>query len=151
MVMTDEQRYSAVLKELGEVLQDKNTTISCQRWQIDELKEKLVKAEQERNEARWDCDMANEQLEAALEETEHMRKLREAEKERAAIGSIEVRKAGNEIFLLLDNEAIEVLRAINAELCRMYTSYHGRANQKERLFELQEQIKKVLPINGGAA
>lgn len=47
MVMTDEQRYSAVLRELGEVLQDKNTTISCQKWQIDELKAKLEKAEAE--------------------------------------------------------------------------------------------------------
>lgn len=44
MHMTDEQRYSAVIKELGEVLQEKNTTISCQAWQIDELKEKLEEA-----------------------------------------------------------------------------------------------------------
>ena len=44
MHMTDEQRYSAVIKELGEVLQEKNTTISCQSWQIDELKEKLEEA-----------------------------------------------------------------------------------------------------------
>ena len=44
MHMTDEQRYSAVIKELGEVLQGKNTTISCQAWQIDELKEKLEEA-----------------------------------------------------------------------------------------------------------
>lgn len=43
--MTDEQKYSAVLKELGELLQDKNTTISCQRWQIEELQEKLAAAE----------------------------------------------------------------------------------------------------------
>lgn len=47
MVMTDEQKYSAVLRELGEVLQNKNTTISCQRWQIDELKAKLEAAEKE--------------------------------------------------------------------------------------------------------
>lgn len=45
--MTDEQRYSAVLKELGEVLASKNMTISCQQWQIDSLKEKLVAAEEE--------------------------------------------------------------------------------------------------------
>lgn len=51
MYMTDEQRYSAVLKELGEVLQEKNTTISCQQWQIDQLKEKLKAAEAERAEA----------------------------------------------------------------------------------------------------
>lgn len=51
MLMTDEQRYSAVLKELGEVLQEKNTTISCQKWQIDNLKEKLEAAEMERDAA----------------------------------------------------------------------------------------------------
>lgn len=50
--MTDEQRYSAVLKELGEVLQEKNTTISCQKWQIDELKAKLAAAEAERDFAK---------------------------------------------------------------------------------------------------
>ena len=42
--MTNEQKYGAVLKELGEVLQDKNTTISCQRWQIEELEKKLADA-----------------------------------------------------------------------------------------------------------
>lgn len=47
--MTDEQRYSAVLKELGEVLQDKNTTICCQKWQIEELEAKLEAAEKERD------------------------------------------------------------------------------------------------------
>ena len=45
--MTDEQKYNAVLKELGELLQSKNTTISCQRWQIDQLKEQLAAAEEE--------------------------------------------------------------------------------------------------------
>lgn len=58
MYMTDEQRYSAVLKELGEVLQSKNTTISCQKWQIDQLKEKLAAAEEERAEA---CSKENAQ------------------------------------------------------------------------------------------
>lgn len=53
MLMTDEQRYSAVLKELGEVLQSKNTTISCQKWQIDELKAKLEAAEKELKEANY--------------------------------------------------------------------------------------------------
>lgn len=51
MYMTDEQKYNAVLKELGELLQSKNTTISCQKWQIDELKEKLAAAEAENAEA----------------------------------------------------------------------------------------------------
>ena len=44
MYMTDEQKYNAVLKELGEQLQNKNTTISCQKLQIDQLKEKLADA-----------------------------------------------------------------------------------------------------------
>lgn len=47
MVMNDKQKYAAVLEELGEVLQSKNTTISCQKWQIDQLKEKLEAAEKE--------------------------------------------------------------------------------------------------------
>jgi chromosome segregation ATPase len=51
MIMTAEQKYSAVLKELGEVLQSKNTTISCQQWQIDSLKAKLDAAEKERDNA----------------------------------------------------------------------------------------------------
>ena len=63
MYMTDEQRYSAVLKELGEVLQDKNTTISCQKWQIDQLKEKLAAAEKERDEMRAEWEMTAELLE----------------------------------------------------------------------------------------
>lgn len=56
--MTDEQKYNAVLKELGEVLQSKNTTIRCQKWQIDQLTEKLEAAEAER-------DFAKEKLEDA--------------------------------------------------------------------------------------
>lgn len=50
--MTNEQKYSALLRELGEVLQDKNTTISCQRWQIEELEKKLAAAEEERDFAK---------------------------------------------------------------------------------------------------
>ena len=45
--MTDEQKYSAVLKELGELLDSKNTTISCQRWQIEQLQAKLEDAEKQ--------------------------------------------------------------------------------------------------------
>ena len=51
MIMTVEQKYAAVLQELGEVLQHKNTTISCQRWKIEELETKLEAAEFERNQA----------------------------------------------------------------------------------------------------
>lgn len=50
--MTNEQKYSAVLKELGAVMEDKNATITCQRWEIDELKKKLKTAE-----ADLDCAM----------------------------------------------------------------------------------------------
>lgn len=45
--MTAEQKYNEVLKELGALIADKNTTISCQRWQIEQLKEKLAAAEAE--------------------------------------------------------------------------------------------------------
>ena len=69
--MTDEQKYSAVLKELGDVLQSKNTTISCQSWQIDQLKEKLAAAEKERDFAKEklaDASIAIDQLRAEVEE-----------------------------------------------------------------------------------
>lgn len=49
--MTNEQKYSAVLRELGELLENKNITIVCQRAQIEDLQEKLAKAEEERDEA----------------------------------------------------------------------------------------------------
>ncbi len=53
--MTDTQKYSVLLKELGELLENKNMTISYQKWQIEQLKEKLVAAEEER-------DLAKEKL-----------------------------------------------------------------------------------------
>ena len=62
MYMTDEQRYSAVLKELGEVLQNKNTTISCQQWEIEQLKEKLAAAEETRDYALQELDVAEKRL-----------------------------------------------------------------------------------------
>lgn len=65
MIMTDEQKYSAVLKELGEVLQNKNTTISCQSWEIDQLKEKLAAAEKARDAAIKHAASLDEQLLAA--------------------------------------------------------------------------------------
>ena len=65
MYMTDEQRYSAVLKELGEALQSKNTTISCQQWEIDQLKEKLIAAENERDIAMHELDVAEKRLKQA--------------------------------------------------------------------------------------
>jgi uncharacterized protein YigA (DUF484 family) len=45
--MTTEMKYNELLKELGALLADKNTTISCQKWQIAELTAKLEKAEAE--------------------------------------------------------------------------------------------------------
>lgn len=71
MYMTDEQKYNAVLKELGELLQNKNTTISCQSWQIDQLKEKLAAAEEERDFAKEklvDASLAISLLQAEVKE-----------------------------------------------------------------------------------
>lgn len=62
MYMTDEQRYSAVLKELGEVLQSKNTTISCQQWEIEQLKEKLAAAQETRDYALQELEVAEKRL-----------------------------------------------------------------------------------------
>lgn len=73
MIMTDEQRYNAVLKELGEVLQSKNTTISCQKWQIDQLKEKLAKAEAERDFAKEKLVDAGVKISVLLEEVEQLK------------------------------------------------------------------------------
>lgn len=73
MYMTDEQKYSAVLKELGELLQSKNTTISIQRWQIDELKEKLAAAEEERDFAKEKLADAAVKISILLEEVEQLK------------------------------------------------------------------------------
>ena len=45
--MTDDQRYSAVLKALGELLEENKNTITIQRWQIEDLQEKLKRAEEQ--------------------------------------------------------------------------------------------------------
>lgn len=73
MIMTDEQRYSAVLKELGEVLQHKNTTISCQKWQIDQLKEKLAAAEEERDFAKEKLQEASNAISVLQAEVEELK------------------------------------------------------------------------------
>jgi hypothetical protein len=140
MYMTDEQKYNAVLKELGELLQGKNTTISCQKWQIDELKEKLKAAEKERDEWHNGWRIAADQRDDALIEL----------KELQGTGSTEVRKKGEEIVLLLDNEAVNALRAINAELRKIYDE-RGCIMCGGELSALQDEIKRVLPVNGGAA
>ena len=43
--MTDEQRYSAVLKSLGELLEAQRDTINIQEYRIGELVKKLETAE----------------------------------------------------------------------------------------------------------
>jgi uncharacterized coiled-coil protein SlyX len=73
MIMTDEQKYSAVLKELGEVLQSKNTTISCQSWEIDQLKEKLAAAEKKCAEQFQHILKLNDELVAVLTEMEQLK------------------------------------------------------------------------------
>ena len=73
MHMTDEQRYSAVLKELGEVLQEKNTTINCQRWQIDQLKEKLAEAEAERDFAKEKLADASRSIDILLADIKELK------------------------------------------------------------------------------
>lgn len=47
--MTDEQKYNELLKELAQLIKDKNDTIKCQQYLIDSLKEKLSSAEKEIN------------------------------------------------------------------------------------------------------
>lgn len=47
--MTDEQKYNELLKELAQLIKDKNDTIKCQQYLIDSLKEKLSAAENEIN------------------------------------------------------------------------------------------------------
>lgn len=70
MHMTDEQRYSAVLKELGEVLQSKNTTISCLQWEIDQLKEKLAEAEKQMADDAKNIAVLNAERDCVLHELE---------------------------------------------------------------------------------
>lgn len=72
-MLTDNEKYSAVLKELGEVLQTKNTTISCQQWQIDDLKEKLAAAEEERDFAKEKLADASRSISILLDEIEELK------------------------------------------------------------------------------
>ena len=114
--MTDEQKYNAVLKGLGELLQDKNATISSQRWQIDNLKEKLAAAEKEREEA---CSKENE-------------------------------RGNGKTYWLLDKEAIDTLNAINAEMFMLFSEIESETCA-ERLAGLQNEIKRILPLEKGVA
>lgn len=49
MNYTDEQKYAALLKEVGELLDKKNLTISINDGTINYLREALTKAEKERD------------------------------------------------------------------------------------------------------
>ena len=48
--MTDEQRYNAVLKSLGELLEAQRDTINIQEYRIEELLKKLETAEKKLSE-----------------------------------------------------------------------------------------------------
>lgn len=52
MEMTPQQKHAVLLEELGELLQNKNTTITVLRWQLEELEAKLAAAENELKTAR---------------------------------------------------------------------------------------------------
>lgn len=62
MLMTDKQKYAAVLEELGEVLTSKNLIISSQEYTIKQLKEKLEAAERERDTIAEQAMSLDEQL-----------------------------------------------------------------------------------------
>ena len=71
--MTSEEKYSEVLKELGALLADKNATISSQRWQIAQLKEKLKAAEAERDFAKERLAAAHVAIDALQAEVEELK------------------------------------------------------------------------------
>ncbi len=71
--MTDNEKYSAVLKELGELLQSKNNTILWQNLQIDDLKEKLAAAENELHFAKERLAGAHVAIDALQAEIEEMK------------------------------------------------------------------------------
>ena len=71
--MNNEQKYSELLKEIGALLADKNTTISCQRYQINELEQRLKMAEAERDEANACAKRLDEKLAVALVEIEQLK------------------------------------------------------------------------------
>lgn len=56
--MTNEQKYAEVLKALGEVIAEKELTISIKNHHIQELENKLKIAEAERDMARAERDNA---------------------------------------------------------------------------------------------
>jgi uncharacterized coiled-coil protein SlyX len=71
--MTNEMKYNELLMEIGALLADKNTTISCQRYQIDELTQRLKMAEAERDEANACAAQVEKRLAIALDEIEQLK------------------------------------------------------------------------------
>ncbi len=99
MEMTAQQKYSTLLEELGALLQDKNTTISCQKWQIDELTEKLAAAEEERDFAKEklaDASFAIDLLQADVAELEEKLSAVEHERDEAIAELNALHKGGAE-------------------------------------------------------
>lgn len=47
-MMTSEQKYAELLKELGEILMRKNDKISVLEWQVEDLKKKLAEIESDK-------------------------------------------------------------------------------------------------------
>lgn len=45
--MTDTEKYNELLKELAQLIKEKNNTIAFQKYQLETLQEKLEKAENE--------------------------------------------------------------------------------------------------------
>lgn len=136
MEMTSQEKYNALLEELGALLQSKNTTINCQRWQIDALKSKLEEAEKE---------MAEDAKQIAILKAEIG--VLEAEKERDEAEA----KNASETHLLLDSNAIGLLREINSQLRDFYEDISGEIGCVKKLEEVQQTLAFLLPINGGAA
>lgn len=73
MYTNDEKKYNAVLKELGDVLEKKNAAINVQKWEIEELKEKLAAAEAELDFAKEKLAEASAHINALLEEIETLK------------------------------------------------------------------------------
>ena len=117
--MTDEQRYSAVLKELGAVLADKNTTISCQKWEIDNLKEKLAAAEAELAE---DAKAFHDLAQKAIEKNRNVAALREISAkiwDSVTSGSINIST--------LDPADYDELNTAHEEICAILAKLEGGA------------------------
>lgn len=71
--MTDEQKYNELIKEIGSLLADKNATISCQRYQIDQLEQRLKMAEAERDKAQFALEHAESHVGALIAEIETLK------------------------------------------------------------------------------